>query len=214
MAEKKQTVNMNRIPPEKMARLAKKGPHGVRLTQSEYHYLLHKGGLEELREIRDIMHEPDTPLEQELVEKIVQTIPEHGRWVPDIRIRLREGMRAMVRALSDDCEPGSTAFAFRGKIPKETDVVHIHRRAGNRTVHLQIHCAAPELMDVAVVVVDSHDKPISSLSVSLFQNARCLDSITSSHDEHLTLRRIRPGDYTLRIADTKNEITMFNLRLE
>jgi len=199
---------------EKMALLAQKGPHAVRLSKREYDYLFHEGGLDEIDAIRRVLDQPREPLDEQLARRIVHELPDAPQRHPTLSIRLLEQVKASIESLSPGLVPGSPAFAFRGEQQRDADTVCVHRRVGNRTVHLRIRCTEPDSIDIDIKVRDSHDRHAGMLEVSLYRNGSCVDSISSSHDDHLTLRRIRPGDYTLHVSDAEAEITIFNLRLE
>jgi hypothetical protein len=194
------------IPPEKMAILAEKGLKAAKLTKEEKEFLL-RGGLNELYDIWDFTKKTVPALDAKTVDAIMNRFFSER---PKLRIRIRKKIMEMV-------EPpaglflGSPAFAHR---ESGTKGLSFRRKVDKRTVHLELVRRDERHADIHVRLTDDSGKDLSSFDIALFKGERCIEILSTTKSHTLSLSAVEMGDYSLRVSDTKGEITSISIKME
>ncbi|MGA1840207.1 MAG: hypothetical protein ACMUIU_06230 [bacterium] len=194
------------IPPEKMAILAEKGLKAAKLTKKEKEYLL-RAGLKEIYDLWDFTKQAIPPLEAESVDAIMNRFFSER---PKLWIRIREKIIEMVEGPSG-LIVGSPAFAHR---ESGTKSISFQKKAERWIVHLEIVRGDKRHVDIHIRLTDNSGKDISPFEIALFKGERCIETLSTTKGHTLSLFAIEIGYYSLRVSDSKGEITSIFIKME
>jgi len=194
------------IPPEKMAILAEKGLKAAKLAKEEKEYLL-RGGLKELYDLWDFTKQSVPPIEAETLDALMSKFSSER---PKLWIRIREKIMEMVEPPAG-LIMGSPAFAHRESGARS---ISFRKKVEKRTVHLEIVRRDERHADIHIRLTDDSGNDLFPFEIALFKGERCIETLSTTKGHTLSLSAIEIGDYSLRVSDSKVEITSISIKME
>lgn len=199
---------------EKMALLAENGLNKARLSRAEK-IALAEDGLDELYTIKESLKTPVSPIDPQLVEKIMNAyFPSkvNSTLMPTVKEISVQLSRSTINVVKNfiDWQIDSPLFAKRGDEPEN---ISFFKSLGNFTIHFEITKDSEQRSCITVILTDSLNKK-HSFEAALFQNEQCIESIHVNKKSAASFSGVLLGDYSLRVFHNEAQIVAVNIRLE